>query len=59
MAMMKKGLERKSINRGFRLKPSVLEIFREISKGVSMNAKMEELILKEYDRLKEGKNNGK
>ena len=55
MAMMKKGLERKSINRGFRLKPSVLQIFREISQGTSMNVKMEELILNEYHRLKGGK----
>jgi hypothetical protein len=56
---MTKNWERKSINRGFRLKPSVLQIFREISVGVSMNTKMEELILKEYDRLKEEQNNGK
>ena len=56
---MTKNWERKSINRGFRLKPSVLQIFREISVGVSMNTKMEELILKEYNRIKEGKNNGK
>ena len=56
---MTKNWERKSINRGFRLKPSVLQIFREISVGVSMNTKMEELILKEYNRIKEEKNNGK
>ena len=56
---MTKSWERKSINRGFRLKPSVLQMFREISQGTSMNVKMEELILKEYDRLKEEKNNGK
>jgi hypothetical protein len=56
---MTKSWERKSINRGFRLKPSVLQMFREISQGTSMNVKMEELILKEYDRLKEEKNNRK
>jgi len=51
MANMKRGLERKSVNRGVRMKPSVLDLLRKMSNNKSTNQKIEYLILEEAKRL--------